>query len=371
MINAHEQMMDISMSGSAGVIGWYVHHHGLGHSMRFVAVAECMRELAPDVEFVGLGSEKPKQWEGPWINLPRDDVPYPDEADERAGGALHWAPLMHRGMRQRSTATADWLSRSNCQLLVSDVSVEILLLARLCSVPTVAMAMRGRRDDRPHALGYDVSRAILAPWPAQTQEPLPSRWKDKLIAVGSFSRFDSFIDNSPAATGGTDTRNVLLILGYGGYELPFDKLAEAVSSTPRWYWRVLGVSAQEAEMIEIEDHGNLTLLGHDSDVWSLLCNADVVVGPCGAGTVSEVAAARKPFIALPQARPFDEQVAQAKILQKHGLAEVVWSWPDASSWPDLLESATCRGGDRWRWYNDGKGSSRVCEALLTLAAILR
>lgn len=354
------------MNDLKGVIGWYVHHQGLGHAMRFVAVAQRMRELAPEVELVGLGSEPPKQWDGPWVNLPRDDVPYPKDADERAGGALHWAPLMHRGMRQRSAITADWLVRSNCRLFVADVSVEMLVLARLCSVPTVVVAMRGRRDDRPHALGYDVSRAILAPWPAETQEPLPNRWRDKLVMVGSFSRFDSLIDDTSAIHSRPGVKNVLLILGHGGHEVSFDKLTEATATTPTWHWYVLGVSEKESG---IENKKNLTLLGHVDDVWPILRNSDVIVGPCGAGTVSEVAAARKPFIALPQARPFDEQVAQARILQKHGLADVAWSWPEASTWPVLLESAMSRYGNRWRWYNDGKGSTRACEALLALTAI--
>lgn len=152
--------------------------------------------VSPEVKLMGLGSEPPKQWDGPWINLPRDDVPYPKDADERAGGALHWAPLMHQGMRQRSALTADWLAQSDCQILVADVSVEMPVLARLRSVPTVAVAMRGRRDNRPHALGCDVSRAILAPWPAGTQEPVPDRWTDNLVAIWAFSRFDSLIDDT-------------------------------------------------------------------------------------------------------------------------------------------------------------------------------
>jgi hypothetical protein len=356
------------MKDLKGVIGWYVHHQGMGHAMRFVAVAKRMRELAPDVELVGLGSEPPKQWDGPWINLPRDDVPPPIEADERAGGALHWAPLMHQGMRQRSAITADWLVRYKCQLFVADVSVEMLVLARLYSVPTVAVAMRGRRDDRPHVLGYDVSRTILAPWPIATQEPIPERWKGKLVAVGSFSRFDSLIDDTPVTHSEVVPKNILLLLGRGGHEVPFDKLVEAAASTPEWHWYVLGVSAQESG---IENKRNLTMLGNIIDVWPFLLKADVIVGPCGAGTVSEVAAARKPFIALPQARPFDEQMVEARILMEHGLADVAWSWPDTASWPMLLESATSRDRDRWRWYNDGKGSTRACETLLTSAAIAR
>ncbi|MGH3669260.1 MAG: glycosyltransferase [Pseudonocardiaceae bacterium] len=186
--------------------------------------------------------------------------------------------------------------------------------------------------------------------------------------MGSFSRFDALIDDTSARHGKIDSRNVLLLLGRGGHEVPFDKLVEVASLTPKWHWYVLGVSAQESG---IGSNGNLTILGYVANIWPILCNADVVVGPCGAGTVSEVAAARKPFIALPQERPFDEQGAQARILQKYGLADVAWSWPDTSSWPALLESAVSRDWDRWSWYNDGQGSTRACEVLLTSAAIPR
>ena len=100
-------------------------------------------------------------------------------------------------MRQRSALVAQWLDTSRCQLLVVDVSVEMLVLGRLCSVPTVAMSMRGRRLDRPHALGYDVASAILAPWPHNTQHEMDQRWLDKTIAVGCFSRFDDGFANRP------------------------------------------------------------------------------------------------------------------------------------------------------------------------------
>src|SRR5215831_1764252 len=161
------------MSNVTAVIGWYLHHQGFGHAVRFMAVAERMRGFAPDVKFVGVGSVRPSQWDGDWLDLPRDDDPPPMNADETAGGALHWAPLMHSGMRSRSVITAQWLLDSNCQVFVSDVSIEMLALARLCSVPTVAVAMRGRREDRPHTLGYDIAQKLLAPWPLRTQEPIP------------------------------------------------------------------------------------------------------------------------------------------------------------------------------------------------------
>ena len=137
-----------------------------------------------------------------------------------------------------------------------------------------------------------------------------------------------------------------------------------MAATPTWQWHIVGSDADPWGIpwpAAAVSHGCL------SDPWPLLVDADVVVGPCGDGTVGEVAAARRPFIALPQSRPHDEQLAQAHVLQEHDLAEVAWSWPEAGDWRGLVERALKREGRRWRWFNDGQGTTRAAQALLELA----
>jgi hypothetical protein len=138
-----------------------------------------------------------------------------------------------------------------------------------------------------------------------------------------------------------------------------------MAATPSWRWHIVG---SEADPWGNPWPADATVHGYMTDSWPSLIGADVVVGPCGDGTVGEVAAARKPFIALPQSRPHDEQTAQARVLQEHELAEVAWNWPDACDWPELIERALKRGGSRWRWFNDGQGANRAAHALLELAA---
>ena len=346
------------------VIGWYVHSQGLGHGTRFVTVARRIRELSPSTAVVGLGSLRPDTWHGDWIDLPRDDIPQPDDAaDVQASGALHYAPLGHDGFQARSVITADWLRKAKCSLFVVDVSVEMLLLGRLCSVPTVTVGMRGSREDRPHSLGFDVATAILAPWPPETQHPGRDFHLDKTIAVGAFSRFDERIRDTgaPVASEGV----LLLTLGFGGHEISSADVAEAMAATPSWQWHIVG---SDTDPWGISWPAAATVYGCLTDPWPTLIHADVVIGPCSDGTLSEVAAARKPFIALPQARPHDEQMIQARILQDHGLAEVAWSWPAASDWSGLIDRVRKRAGDRWRWFNDGQGAIRAARALLNLAA---
>lgn len=355
------QRLDVP-SDSGITIGWYVHHQGEGHLSRFLSIANRMAKLAPIVRLVGLGSRAPRDYSGEWVLLPRDDEIQSIDADPTGGGALHWAPLRRIGMRQRSVITAEWISQVNCQLFVADVSVEMLTLARLCSTPTVAMAMRGKRDDRVHSLGYDLSSALLAPWPAQTQEHMPAKWHKKLIAVGSFSRFDHLIFENGTLDQAPRSPTILLVLGSGGHQISIDEIRSAAAATPDWQWRIAGL-VTEAE----SSTTNCQFLGFVRDMWSELKQATVVAGPCGTGLVSEVAAARKPFIALPQPRPFDEQVAQGKILSRSFLATVANHWPSPDEWPALLDQAQRSSGRKWEWYNDGQGASRACRALLGLA----
>ena len=87
-------------------------------------------------------------------------------------------------------------------------------------------------------------------------------------------------------------------------------------------------------------HDRVLEHGRVADVWPLLCTADVVVGPCGGGLVADVAAAGTPFLALPQPRPFGEQVALGRLLRRAGVASVAAAWPS----PAVLAAGA---GRRW------------------------
>ena len=98
------------------MIGYYVHHHGAGHSTRATAVARACAALGERV--VGLSSRpRPADWPGEWVELPDDTTGIDDLAapaahhDATAGGALHFAPL-RAGFGPRQQAIAQWVSRA-------------------------------------------------------------------------------------------------------------------------------------------------------------------------------------------------------------------------------------------------------------------
>ena len=94
-------------------------------------------------------------------------------ADVTAHGHLHWTPLLHDGTRSRAAALSAWLDAARPDLLVVDVSVEVLLLARLHGVPAVGVVLPGRRDDRAHLLGFGVAEALVGFWPRTAGDMTP------------------------------------------------------------------------------------------------------------------------------------------------------------------------------------------------------
>ncbi|RRQ73112.1 glycosyl transferase [Streptomyces griseofuscus] len=326
------------------MIGYYVHHQGRGHLHRAMCVARYTH-----ARVTGLSSlPRPEQWTGEWIQLPPDTGPGAVAADPTAHGRLHWVPRHHAGLRARSAAVAAWIEGAAPALLVSDVSVEIAVLARLMGVPVVISAMRGNRFDPAHRLAYDVADALLAPWPATFPEPHWSpQWLDKTIHTGAFSRNDGRTrpPRSP------DEREVLVMLGAGGSELTADDVHEAAHATPGWRWTLLG------------GPGSWT-----DDPWDLLCRVTVVVTHGGQNAVAECAAARSPAIVLPQRRPHGEQHATARALAAGRLATVCERWPEPQEWPVLLETARRTGGSRWRLWAPGDGAIRAARLLDDLAA---
>ncbi|MCB5166500.1 hypothetical protein LG634_16840 [Streptomyces bambusae] len=325
------------------MIGYYVHHHGVGHLHRALCIAEQMR-----TPVTGLSSlDAPPDWPGPWVRLPWDNGPGA-MADVRAQGRLHWAPLQHPGYRDRMAAIADWIGRARPALLVSDVSVEVTCLARLFGIPVVVAAMRGRRRDPAHRLGYDLALRLLAPWPAAYPEPgWPAHWYRKTVHTGAFSRADRLPCPPPPGEG---PRRVVLMLGAGGNRITDEEVAAARAATPDWQWDVLGGPGRWSD-----------------DPWPHLCAAHVVVTHAGQNAVAECAAARRPAVVLPQPRPFDEQHGTARALGIGRLAVVRSRWPEPDEWPAVLAEATALDGAGWARWAPGDGARRAALALDRLA----
>lgn len=306
-------------------IGYYVHHQGRGHLYRARSIAAHL-----PVPMTGLSSLPAPDPDLPWVQLPVDDRTRPP--DHTAHGTLHWVPRHDQGLRRRMAMIAEWIDRTDPDLMVVDVSVEIAVMSRLMGVPTVVMAMPGDRSDRAHRSAYDSAHAILAPWPAAySADQWANPWPDKTFHAGAMSRYAGRAPAAPAARSGPG--RVLVLWGRGGGPLLEGFLGSAARATPGWTWRQAGTGSAARV-----------------PVWDLLTWSDVVVAHGGQNAVAEVAAARRPAVVIAQPRPHGEQAATVATLRRAGLAVGLDSVPEPARWPDLLARALELGGEGWdRW----------------------
>jgi len=337
----------------SGPIGYYVHHQGDGHRQRALAIAKA----APGcLTLLGTG-----------LTGRTEDIPHLDLAEDYSegshldGGAgigesLHYAPHGHDGIRQRVAAISDWVFREKPRLLVVDVSVEVAMLARLTSTPMVYVRLSGRRRDRPHLDAFRAAVALIAPFHHELDDTELGDWvRDKTIYLPGLSR----ARNNPVAAGNT----ILVVGGRGGSPIDGNDIAAAAIATPEVRWRAIG-PVTPAEQVP----PNLSISGWVETADADIANAGIVIGHAGDGLVNAVIATGRPFICLPQPRPFDEQMVKANRLEALGVAIILEAWPPATAWPGLLRRARNLNLALLQSLHDPDGAARAAELLKSLAS---
>ena len=349
-------------------VGYYVHHHGHGHLARAEAVLHHLGTKAT----VLTSSPFARRLEdtATVVRLPLD-TDLSDNLEARAAvvpSFLHYAPTGSAGLRSRTAQIAAWAAQAEPALLVVDVSVEVALLGCLLGVPVAVVRQHGQRTDLPHRLAYEAATALLAPYPAALEDSNTPAWvRAKTHYAGGFSRFDGRPSDGPAKGWETGAgpaeagrgRQVLVFGGSGGSERTPRQIASAAAATPDWTWTVLGGAGRRPA----SGPSNVRWVGWTRDPWLYLCAADVVVAHAGGNAVMEVAAAGRPLVCLPEARPFDEQHAKGRALARLGAAVVRERWPGPEAWPHLLDEAVGLGGHCLSALNDGHGARRMAAFL--------
>jgi len=328
------------------MIGYYIHHHGMGHLRRAQAIAAFL----PPGSVTGLSSlPRPADWQGSWVQLEPDNTS-PAPRSVGANGHLHWVPARDPGLRARMAQLSGWIQDTDPAVLVADVSVEATLLARLHGVPVVTVALPGVRDDRAHTLGFGVSDAVIAAWPAGTPQMLHTNadLPAGLQAVGAISG----IPVQPGRAPGPVSR-VLVLGGAGGGGMDDAALAGARNQTPGVEWVPLGTNP-----------GN-----RSADPLPHLLAADLVITHAGQGALADVAAAGIPAVVVPQDRPYQEQATTGQALAGMDLPVIVSPGFARRDWPAVLETAAQLDGRKWKAWNDGKGAERAARIIAKTAGI--
>ncbi|MFX4084890.1 glycosyltransferase [Sphingobium yanoikuyae] len=335
-------------------IGYYVHHHGDGHRQRAIAIGQSL----DNVMLMGSGLAY-RTGNLPFLDLPDDRLD-----DSFAGidhvdrpSSLHYAPLDHEGLRQRTALMTGWIAEARPRLMVVDVSAEVAMLARLASVPTVYVRLSGRRLDAAHLDAFRAATALLAPFQDALDDDETPRWvREKTFYAPGIVR-------SASQNISANDDVVLVVLGRGGAISNGEHWAAAARAAPAWQWRVIGPCTVPADLPP-----NLELPGWVDDADAQIAAARVVIGAAGDGVVSAVLSARRPFICLPEPRPFDEQASKANRLAAVGGAIVRHEWPKPQEWPSLIGRAIAQNQQWSACLESESGPERVARWLDDLCA---
>ena len=316
-------------------IGYFVHHQGRGHAERAAAIANALPPTRPvslfcaraDI-FPPLASHVEVRTIPSLFEAPDDAAPA--MANARTPGVLHCAPLGWGSVTHAVATLARWFDEARPALFVTDVSAELALLARIASVPCVSVLQHGARDDAGHMAAYESAVGILAPYAGTLEQPGRPDWmtaKTHFAAgVGTDVAMPSRADARAALGWADDIEIVLVVGGGGGGGMPSTPITLGARAEPDARWFTIGEVVHDWHATP---PGNLAHLGWVADPARHIAAADRIVSSTGNTTVHMVAAAGRPWIAIPEWRYFDEQLEKARMLDHAGAAAMLEHWPSS------------------------------------------
>lgn len=312
---------------------FYVHHHGSGHLMRALAIANVFNSAK--VTFIGSNLSRFIDIIPSWIRLVHLPLDTPENVEDTADygklSFLHYAPLHVRGLRERNAMITAFFAENPNVLCIVDVSVEVTLLARLCGVPTVVIRQHGERNDLAHRLAYESAQLLIAPYPSSMADDQGHAiFTHKTFFSGGFSRYSgtSLPDKQ------TDHHAIAVFIGRGGTALDFTFLSFLRRSLPLDYRiHVLGIIDISCQIENCFIHGDLP---NPADI---IRGCDIVIGNAGHNIVMEMADLRKRFVCIPAERPFREQQVKALQLKKLGVIVVPEADIYSTNWQLIMERA--------------------------------
>ena len=333
-------------------IGYYAHHHGSGHCRQADKLAALLppelqqqltvfTSLAVDAyRFTTLSEEQ-------IVRLNPEDELAEDVLTGRAGkywkpAALHYSPVGNSDIQRRSWQILDTIQQRQIALMIIDVSAEVAMLCRVCSVPYLYVRLPGERDDTAHLSAFTGAIGLLAPYPRALEAAMTPVWVtnktlylDFLSATNSealtyrdfrqrlvdlalapkLAKVKALLDS--ASLNDSKQQNqpliVTVIKGYGGHQAIDAKLAELRQALPQALIISLGpISDEMGQYVDIATEVD--------DVSPFIVHSDWLLMACGLNAIAQVYRHNTPLVVLPDHRPHREQEVMAEALITEGRA---------------------------------------------------
>ncbi|KLE35935.1 hypothetical protein [Aurantiacibacter luteus] len=355
-------------------IGIFVHHQGRGHAERAADLANALAPMRETVLFSARDDifppladavsvrRIPSLFEGSGSgNAFLESRPTPD--------IFHCAPLGWATITDAVATLTRWFAEARPALFVTDVSAELGQLARIASIPHVAVLQHGDRGDPGHMAAYDAAVGLLAPFDERLEQPdRPAGLRTKTCYCGGIGVGVEHTDRDAARAAlrlPRGRRITLVLAGGGGQGTPTAPLTLGARADAEGHWVVIGKTYSEWHETP---PGNLELRGWVEDAPRYLAAADRVVSSCGNTTVHQVLATGKPWVAIPEWRYFAEQEAKAAALGAAGVCATAPTWPsDAARWQALWDRADRVGSELGPTFVDAAAATRAAEWIDALA----
>ena len=243
---------------------------------------------------------------------------YKQRAERNFSEAFEGIPLDGENIARMATLTDIRSSYSNA-VFISDVSAELTIAARSLGFPTVMMRHSGDvTSDPTQIFAYQCSEFLFAPYPEVVEDTCYKNLCETIYlgfiadeAKKYSQRTSSTLENLVGSqcvsylTSRNDfSTEVLLALALNVAEV-----------------NVIGIDEADIGTINLPKQTKINFRGFVDDISAHL-TTKIVVTSAGNNAIGELLQLGKKMVLVPQERPYDEQEAKAKALERLGVASV-------------------------------------------------
>lgn len=278
---------------------------------------------------------------------------------------FHNVPLGWGQITDSIAQITQWFSQVKPAVFVVDVSAELALLARICSVPCVHVRQHGDRSDIAHSSAYQSCVGLLAPYDESLEHVSTPEWiRKKTCYMGGEMREDTSNTQADSMVFDSAKKVITVISGKGGSGIAYAPLTLAARCLPDYQFHVLGEVRREWHET---DAPNLICHGWVNNPCDFIKHSDLVIASCGNTTVHNILSFKKPYICIPEWRYFDEQRFKAEALAAAGVAVYLPNFPGSKAqWLIAIEQAFAIDPDRQAALIDTQADSRAASYLMGL-----